>query len=162
GVRRRDLLAGAAGLGATGLVAACGSGAQPGAASAAPAAARPGTAPGATPAPREQGGGRGPAAAERSGTVAATATPGAPPRGARSGFQEDDPGIRTEIKGWLVFEPRVRQERDADQYLWDAGVLGIGPDNFRHVEWGWYEPLKPAVLLPDVLDDGKWLGGFDW
>jgi iron(III) transport system substrate-binding protein len=162
GVRRREFLAGVAGLGATGLVAACGSGAQTSAPGAAPAAARPATAPGATPAPSEQEWERVRAAAKQEGTVAVIATPGDPARRALSRFQEDYPGIRIEINGLLVFEPKVRQERDADQYLWDAVVLGVGPDNFRHVEWGWYEPLKPAVLLPDVLDDSKWLGGFDW
>jgi hypothetical protein len=40
-------------------------------------------------------------------------------------------------------------------------VGGFGPELPRHVELGWLDPIRPALILPEVRDDAKWLGGFD-
>jgi len=41
-------------------------------------------------------------------------------------------------------------------------VSGISSTVFTtQIPAGWYEPIKPALSLAEVLDSGKWLGGFD-
>jgi ABC-type Fe3+ transport system substrate-binding protein len=123
----------------------------------------------AASAPADQGAGwqqeweRAVAAGKREGKVVLMATPGDAAREALTRFQADYPDIAVEVTGGLPgqFQARLQQERDAGQYQWDALVLGFGTELTRHAEMGWLEPLKPMLILPEVLDDAKWLGGFD-
>jgi iron(III) transport system substrate-binding protein len=60
------------------------------------------------------------------------------------------------------FEARYTAERRANQYLNDFFIGGVGGSVFTdQVPGGWYAPLKPLIVAPDVLDDSKWLGGFN-
>src|SRR5687768_16176892 len=52
-------------------------------------------------------------------------------------------------------------ERRGGVYNWDiyiggpeSGYRGLRPE-------GALDPMKPALVLPEVLDDSKWLGGFE-
>jgi iron(III) transport system substrate-binding protein len=103
------------------------------------------------------------AAAKQEGRVVISATPGDAAREALTRFQTDYPDIRAEATGALAapFQTRLQQEREAGQFLWDLYVGGFGPELPRQVELGWLDPLKPALILPEVQDDAKWLGGFD-
>ena len=103
------------------------------------------------------------AAAKQEGSVVIMATPGDAAREALTRFQTDYPDIRVEATGAISaqLQARLQQEREAGQYLWDALVQGFGQELPRHVELGWLAPIRPALILPEVLDDSRWLGGFD-
>jgi ABC-type Fe3+ transport system substrate-binding protein len=78
-------------------------------------------------------------------------------------FEKAYPGIRVEIAGpsggQLV--SRVVAERRAGQFLWDVHIGGAESINSALKPEGGLLPLRPALMLPEVLDDSKWLGGFD-
>src|SRR5207302_6245548 len=52
-------------------------------------------------------------------------------------------------------------ERKAGQYLWDLRIGGPDPQVFEARDAGVLDPVKPLLVLPDVLDGSKWLGGAD-
>jgi iron(III) transport system substrate-binding protein len=78
-------------------------------------------------------------------------------------FEKAYPGIRLEISGLMGadFVARATSERRAGQYLWDIYIGGPQSGYRGLLPAGVLDPIKPAVILPDVLDDSKWLGGFD-
>jgi iron(III) transport system substrate-binding protein len=103
------------------------------------------------------------AAARQEGSLVLALQPGDVWRQWVERFEQTYPGIKleaTSITG-ADFVPRVLPERRADQYLWDVYIGG--PESpYRGLKpAGALAPLKPAVLLPEVLDDSKWVGGFD-
>ncbi|MBI3001597.1 MAG: extracellular solute-binding protein [Deltaproteobacteria bacterium] len=103
-------------------------------------------------------------AAKSEGRVVVAGPPVAAHREALMKFQAAFPEIRLELStmGSGDYDVRVQREREAGQFLWDVSVRGTGPSVFNaHIPGGWYEPVKPALMLPEVLDDAKWLGGFD-
>jgi iron(III) transport system substrate-binding protein len=59
------------------------------------------------------------------------------------------------------FSPKILAEREASQYLWDVQVGGPETPNFQLKPKGVYDPIKPALMLPEVLDESAWLNGFD-
>jgi iron(III) transport system substrate-binding protein len=104
------------------------------------------------------------AAAKKEGRVVVAGPPPAGHREAIVKFQQAFPEIHLEYTGMDLgtLDTRVSREREVGQYLWDVVVSGFGPTVFvKQIPGGWFDPLKPAVLLPDVADDRKWLGGFD-
>jgi iron(III) transport system substrate-binding protein len=76
-------------------------------------------------------------------------------------FQRKYPEIAMEIAAAnaAVLMPRVLAERRNGQYLWDVhtGATTVYPLR----DEGAFDPLKPALLLPEVLDNANWLDGFD-
>jgi iron(III) transport system substrate-binding protein len=104
------------------------------------------------------------ALAKREGKVVVAVLPVASRREAVAKFQEDFSDIRLEQVGvkYADFNARVTRERQVGQYLWDVFVTGFGPQTYTsQISGGWFDPLKAGLVLPDVLDDSKWLGGFD-
>ena len=104
------------------------------------------------------------AAAKKEGRVAVAGPPVAGHREALMKFQQAFPDIRLESSGMDLgmLDTRLGREREVGQYLWDVVVSGLGPTIFvKQIPAGWFDPLKPAVMLPEALDDSKWLGGFD-
>jgi iron(III) transport system substrate-binding protein len=96
--------------------------------------------------------------------VAVIGPPVASLREATLKFEEEFPEIRLEYTGMAPaqFEQRIGRERQAGQFLWDAIVSGISSTVFtQQIPAGWYEPIKPAIARPELLEDSKWLGGFD-
>src|SRR5262249_38862116 len=79
-------------------------------------------------------------------------------------FEQDYPGIRMELTGVNSrdYWPRVFQERQGGQYLWDLRVGGPDPDSYGALQQGVFDPIRPLLILPDVTDDSKWLGGLDF
>lgn len=78
-------------------------------------------------------------------------------------FQNEYPGIEIEFNGGNSrdFWPRVLKEREVDQYLWDMRIGGPDPQVFAAQESGVLEPVRPLLMLPEVADESKWLGGWD-
>lgn len=104
------------------------------------------------------------AAAKKEGRVVVGGPPGTGYREAVLNFQKAFPDIQLEYTGIAPpqFDTRVARERGAGQYVWDVLIWGFTESIYaQHVPAGWFEPVKPALFLPEVLDDGKWLGGFD-
>lgn len=110
------------------------------------------------------------AAARKEGEVVVYCTPS---RGHRKGlakFRDAYPGIKLTLLPMRVpkFEARISRERKAGIYGFDVYVAGVSSTVYtRQIPSGRYDPLKPAIILPEVLDDSKWGpgpvgdGGFD-
>jgi hypothetical protein len=60
-----------------------------------------------------------------------------------------------------AFMARYQKEREVKQILWDALIGGPDPDIYRAGNQGLWDPIKPHLHLPDVLDNSKWRGGID-
>jgi iron(III) transport system substrate-binding protein len=103
------------------------------------------------------------AAARQEGRLAVSIPPGQLWRQAIGSFEQDFPGIQIELSGANSrdFWPRVLQERQGDVYNWDLRVGGPDPDSYQGYRQGVFDPIRPLLVLPEVTDDGKWLGGLD-
>jgi iron(III) transport system substrate-binding protein len=103
------------------------------------------------------------AAARQEGKVSVAGPPGQTYRDALMEFQKAHPEIAVEYSALSGrdFAPRVLAERQAGQYLWDVHVGGTGTINGDLKPHGILDPVKPAILRPELLDDSRWLGGFD-
>jgi iron(III) transport system substrate-binding protein len=77
-------------------------------------------------------------------------------------FQKDYPDISVNYGGTPIteFMSKIEAERDAEQYLWDVIVTGTGPQR-EFKPKAVLDPLRPALVVPEVLDDSKWLGGYE-
>lgn len=103
------------------------------------------------------------AAAKVEGKVAILTSPGDEIRRYFDVFQQRF-GIATELlvgNGQADLAPKVVTERQAGVFRWDVmmhspsmGFGGLKPA-------GALDPLRPTLVLPDVLDNSKWLAGFD-
>ena len=76
-------------------------------------------------------------------------------------FQQDYPEIKVDYTGMngRNIQPRVRQERELGQKLWDLFAGGT-TTAFEMKNDGFLDPLLPQ-LLPENADDTKWVGGVD-
>jgi iron(III) transport system substrate-binding protein len=103
-------------------------------------------------------------AAKKEGRVVVAGPPVQAHREAIMKFEEAYPGIKVEFLGTppQVQEPRIGAERAAGKYLVDIHVSGASVLHFeQYIPGGWYEDLRAAIVDPDVLDDSKWIAGFD-
>jgi len=159
------------------MLSACGGAAAPASSSAAAAAGKPAVSAAVSPAAATAAS---PQAAQTSGQTAAagwdqvvasarqegTVFLGIPPGpqyqpAITAAFGKAYPGIKVETANLVgaTFSARIAQERAAGQYTFDAWIGGAGVDIYNLVHDGVFDPLKPEIMLPDVLDDSKWLGG---
>ena len=89
------------------------------------------------------------------------------PRGSSGASPSRASSRTTPASGWSTggnsrdFWPRLFQERDAGQYLWDLRVGGPDPEVFDARDRGALDPVRPLLVLPEVADESKWFGGFD-
>src|SRR5229473_2195994 len=44
---------------------------------------------------------------------------------------------------------------------WDAWIGGPDVDVYQLANDGVFDPFKPEIVLPEALDDSKWMEGFD-
>lgn len=70
-------------------------------------------------------------------------------------------GIRVEFHGATGRElsPRVLTERRAGHYLWDVYVHGTTTALTAMIPADAFDPLEPALILPEVKDPKYWRGG---
>jgi ABC-type Fe3+ transport system substrate-binding protein len=103
------------------------------------------------------------AAARQEGKLVVSGPTGQLWREALQTFEQDYPGISLELTGGNSrdFWPRLFQERDAGQYLWDLRVGGPDPEVFDARDRGALDPVRPLLVLPEVADESKWFGGFE-
>ena len=78
-------------------------------------------------------------------------------------FERAYPQIKLEATGarGRDITPRIRAERDAGQFLWDVFLNASETGDLIFKRANYLTPLKPALMLPEVLANDKWLGGFD-
>lgn len=103
------------------------------------------------------------AAAEKEGKLTLLGPVIQPYRQAIEQFQKAYPKIQLQYTGVTSpeFEARVRSERRVNRYLWDVTVLGFSGSAFtQQLPEGWFDPIRPLIVKPDVLADQNWLGGF--
>jgi iron(III) transport system substrate-binding protein len=103
------------------------------------------------------------AAAEKEGAVTVATSPNLQRRDYVLGaWAKDFPGIKlslTTVRG-ANFVPTVATERSAGKYLWD--VFQSGPTSgLDGVRLGFFDPLLPELLLPEVSDPAVWGGWSD-
>jgi len=103
------------------------------------------------------------AAAKTQGKVMVAGPPGETYREALTAFQKAYPGIQVDYVGTQGrdFAPRIMQERRVGQYLWDVNVGG-GATMFNVLMPAKaLDPLRQALVPPDLVQDKTWRGGFD-
>lgn len=103
------------------------------------------------------------AAAKKEGALMVSGPVGPQWRDALTAFVQDYPNINLEFSGLSTtqFWARLSSERKAGQFLWDLQVGGVGPDTFDVRDKGILDPVRPLLILPEVVDERKWLGGLD-
>ena len=102
------------------------------------------------------------AAAKKEGKVVVVGSLGDNHRTAAMTFQRAYPEIRVDFTGAVTRQHALKllAERRAGQYRSDV-LLGAAMEVYDGlVPGGAFDPLRPALLLPEVLEDSKWHGGF--
>ncbi len=102
------------------------------------------------------------AAAKKEGRVVVVGSLGDSHRTAAMTFQRAYPEIRVEFTGAVTrrYALKLLAERKAGQYRLDV-LLGAAMEVYEGlVPGGAFDPLRPALVLPEVLEDSKWHGGF--
>jgi ABC-type Fe3+ transport system substrate-binding protein len=103
------------------------------------------------------------AAAEKEGQVSIAGPPGDTYRLALTeAFQKKYPKIKVEYNGASGRDqvPRIMRERQAGIFNWDLYIGGPTSPLESLKPLGAFDPLRPELILPEVLDDSKWHGGF--
>jgi ABC-type Fe3+ transport system substrate-binding protein len=77
------------------------------------------------------------------------------------GFVRAFPGIKVNYFGSSGRDtiPRIMREREAGIYNWDVYIGGTTSTVETLKPAGAFQPLMPALVLPEILDDSLWLGG---
>ncbi len=103
-------------------------------------------------------------AAKKERTVVVQTAVGTGYRDALDLFAKAFPGIEPEQQAFpdgATYIPKIQGERKAGIYTFDvAAVPAIPPLQVLKYD-GTYDPLRPALFRPDVLDDKAWFGGFE-
>ena len=102
--------------------------------------------------------------ARKEGTVSVVVSPGVAYRKMLDVFEETFPGIKVQeqvFNSSSILIPRVTQERDAGIYSFDAAVFSTRSLTAKLKPLGVFDPIRPIIIRPGVLDDSKWIGGFE-
>ena len=100
-------------------------------------------------------------AAKKEGKVSVKGPPGAKVRRAlTSGFQKAYPGIRVEYGGGRGGElaAKIIRERRAGIYTTDVWLGGFGTQLSLLRPQGVQDPIRPALILPEVTNPKNWKG----
>jgi iron(III) transport system substrate-binding protein len=76
-------------------------------------------------------------------------------------FEKQYPAIQLIVASVPAAEtgPRLMAERRAGKFLWDICICGpTTPFSVLYPAKG-LDPIKPALMLPEVIDESKWWGG---
>ena len=100
-------------------------------------------------------------AARSEGKVVIAGPSGLQWRNATMMFESDYPGVGVEFMGGLGRDhvTRLLAERRGGQFQWDVLIVGAATGVSLKPE-SVLDPLTGALVLPDVLNDRAWLGGF--
>ena len=101
------------------------------------------------------------AAAKEEGEVTVATFSGTPPRAILEEFTAKygiPVNVIGESAGTLL--PKVKSERAAGQFLEDVSFNSTNTTISGFKTIGALDPLPPVLMLPEVLDDASWVGGF--
>lgn len=103
------------------------------------------------------------AAAKQEGKIVISGPPADGWREATMTLQQEFPEIEVEYTALTTrdFYARIEAERQAGVYAWDVRIGDPDADAYRARDTGMLEPSRPALFLPEVLDDVRWYGGVD-
>lgn len=101
------------------------------------------------------------AAANKEGRVVIAGPPQAAERKVINQFQKAFPDIRLEYTGLTNsgFLSRTATERRGGIYTWDVFIGGVS-SGYRFIDQGFFQPIQPYLLSPDLTKDETWHGGF--
>jgi len=104
------------------------------------------------------------AAARKEGKVVVQTPVGAGFREGLEAFAKAFPGVEAEQQAFAdsaTYTPKILEERKAGIYTFDvAATPSVGVLRNLKPEGVW-DPLRPLLIRPDVLDDKVWMGGFE-
>jgi len=103
------------------------------------------------------------AAANKDGKVIVNTFPGDGYKRALKAFTEAFPDIKLEHTSLHSqdFAPRILQERKAGLFTWDVATIPTSTALQVLRPAGVWDPVRPAVILPEAKDDAGWDGGFE-
>jgi iron(III) transport system substrate-binding protein len=101
-------------------------------------------------------------AARKEGVVTVAGPPQAAERSVIEKFAKAYPGIRLKYTGLASgqFISRVALEREGGVNEWDVAVGGP-TSHYDYIKKGYFQPIRPNFILPEVVDDAAWIGGLD-
>ena len=103
-------------------------------------------------------------AAKQEGKISLLLQPGPAIREAADSFEKAFPGIVTEQQVFnteALAIPKIQQERKGSVYSMDLALFTV-PGFFTTLKpEGTFDPVRPEIFRPDVLDDKVWAGGFE-
>jgi len=79
----------------------------------------------------------------------------------KEGFEKKYPKIKVKllVGGGRSLAPRTLAERKAAKFFWDVYIGGTTTAIRLLKPAGAYDPIRPALILPEVIDPSKWFGG---
>lgn len=103
------------------------------------------------------------AAAKQEGKLSVFTLAGAGYRKAADGFEKAfgiavDHGSESTASIWV---PKMEREREAGIYSYDVVVVPPNSALIRLKPKGVWDPIRPVLFRPDVLDDKSWRDGFE-
>ena len=103
------------------------------------------------------------AGAKKEGKVVVNTFPGDGYKRALKAFTQAHPDIKLEHTGLHSqdFAPRILQERQANLFTWDVAMIPTSTALQVLRPAGVWDPVRPAVVLPEVTEDAGWDGGFE-
>ena len=102
------------------------------------------------------------AAAKKEGAVTIAGPPQAAERSVIEKFQKTYPDIKLNYTGLTSgqFTSRVVLEREGGVYEWDV-IVGGPTSFFDYLGKGFFQPIRPNLILQEVTDDSKWIGSVE-
>src|SRR5947207_2808889 len=61
----------------------------------------------------------------------------------------------------VEFSPRIINERKAGVYTWDVATMPMTTALQVLKPAGVWDPIRPAIILPEAKSDASWRGGFE-
>ena len=105
------------------------------------------------------------AAAKAEGALTLATYAGTGYRAIVDAFEKAYPGIKVEHSQFQSssrdYLPRLLQEHKAGLYTWDVAIMTTQEMLRQAVPIGSAVPIRPMLVLPEVLDDSAWVDGFE-
>lgn len=105
------------------------------------------------------------AAAKKEGSLVLMCSPAATGYDkAAQEFSTAFPGIETDLRsfpGVADYGPKLSQERQAGIHAFDVALIPTAPEVQDLINAGVFDPIRPLIFRPDVLDDRSWIEGFE-
>jgi len=103
------------------------------------------------------------AAAKKEGKVVVNTFPGDGYKRALKAFTQAYPDLKLEHTSLHSqdFAPRILQERQANLFTWDVTTIPTSTALQVLRPAGVWDPVRPAIVLPEAMDDAAWDAGFE-